>query len=92
MKFKDFNKEVVGYLLEHLAKCERFESAKALGIESSEVAQVLRELASHISQLTEETVERPRYDDLSLSPKAMALISCLSPHEEAVLFKSFRLT
>lgn len=95
MIFKEFAKEAVSELLIYLADNEDFKSLKGVSaFTQSDVRRILRELAQQLKE--EENLEtnnekRPQYDDLELSSQAMALISSLSPREELLLFKSFKI-
>lgn len=95
MKFKNFTKEAVCELLLYLAENEEFQSVKSLkGIKKEDVYGVLQEIADQLKQEVtgeEGLNQRPHYPDFNLSPKAMALISSLSPREEMLLFKSFKI-
>ena len=94
MKFKNVTKEAVCELLLYLADQEEFESLKSLkSFTKEEVQEVLREIVVQLrEELTEEGGnQRPHYQEYNLSPKALSLISCLSPREEMLLFKSFKL-
>lgn len=89
------SREAVTELLLFLADNEAFPSLSGLkGLTREDVSEVLREMAF---QLRDEVTDgdgssqRPQYSSFKLSPKAMALISALSPREEMLLFKSFRL-
>lgn len=95
MKFKNFSKEAVSELLVYLSESEEFQSIRAVtGFSKKDVCEVLEEIAIQLKQesVTEEGMnQRPNYPDFNLSPKAMALISSLSPREEMLLFKSFKI-
>lgn len=95
MKFKNFTKEAVYELLLYLAENEEFQSVKSLkGVKKEDVYGVLQEIADQLKQEVageEGLNQRPHYPDFNLSPKAMALISSLSPREEMLLFKSFKI-
>lgn len=94
MKFKNITKEAVCELLLYLAEHEEFESLKSLkAFTKEEMQEVLREIAIQLKEeLTDEGgSQRPHYQEYNLSPKALSLISCLSPREELLLFKSFKL-
>ena len=93
MKFQNFSNEVVSELLGFLADHEEFNSVKAMGeFSTDEVKSILHQLSKQLREqgLEDMSADKPRYEDLSLSPKALSLISCLSPREEMLLFKSFR--
>lgn len=88
------SREAVCELLLFLAENESFESLSALkGLNLEDVQEVFREMAFQLKdEVTEEGGnQRPQYSSFKLSPKAMALISALSPREEMLLFKSFKL-
>lgn len=88
------NREAVTELLLFLAENESFASLSALkGLTVEDVQEVIREIAFQLKEeVTEEGPDqRPQYSSFKLSPKAMALISTLSPREEMLLFKSFKL-
>ena len=94
MKFKNMSREAVTELLLYLAENEPFSSLTAFkGLNLEDVQEVFREMAFQLKEeVTEEGgSQRPQYSSFNLSPKAMALISALSPREEMLLFKSFRL-
>lgn len=93
MKFKHMNPDAVCELLIHLAEHEDFKSIKALGLKEDDVRDVLHEMAAQLKlAITAETSgTRPDYSQLNLSTEAMSLLSSLSPREEMLLFKSFRL-
>lgn len=88
------SREAVTELLLFLAENESFASLSALkGLTVEDVQEVIRELALQLKEeVTEEGApQRPQYSSFKLTPKAMALISALSPREEMLLFKSFKL-
>lgn len=94
MKFSNISKEAVSELLNYLAEHEEFTSMNALrAFSKQEIREVLYEISRQLkSEVIEEGPhQRPHYPDYHLSPKALALISCLSPREEMLLFKSFKL-
>ncbi len=95
MKFESFTKEAICELLEYLADNETFASVKGLEeFKVDDVKNLLKKIASEIDdQVVEEVqaAQKPQYSQYNLSPKALSLISCLSPREEMLLFKSFHL-
>lgn len=94
MKFKNVTKEAVCELLFYLAEKEDFSSIKKLkGFNQEEVAEIIRELAIQLkNQVADEGPnQKANSEEFNLSPKALSLISCLSPREELLLFKSFKL-
>ncbi|OGQ08817.1 MAG: hypothetical protein A3G32_06585 [Deltaproteobacteria bacterium RIFCSPLOWO2_12_FULL_40_28] len=93
-KLNTLENEVGGELLSFLAEHEEFISAKKAGFSSDEVKAFLVELSQVLKDQGKEEIPgqpRPKYEDLELSPKALSLISCLSPREELLLFRSFKL-
>lgn len=94
MKFKNLSQELVVELLMHLAKNEDFASLKTLkAFSKEEVAEVLIEIAEHLkNEITLETLgQKVDFNNFDLSTQAQSLISCLSPREEMILFKSFKI-
>lgn len=95
MKFSNTSHEAVGELLQHLADNEEFQSLKKVAdFSPADVRVILREIAAQLQEVGGEDVKgtaKPNYEKLKLSPKAVSLISCLSPREEILLFKSFHL-
>lgn len=94
MHFKSHTPEAVSELLLYLAENEDFSSTKSIGSSFSkkEIKNILKEIAEQIKDSGfEEEAPRANYSDQSLSPKALSLISCLSPREEMLLFKSFKI-
>lgn len=94
MEFKNYPKEVVSEILMHLADHESFGSLKGLkDVSRKEVAEIIREISKKLKAESEAelTGEKPSYTEHKLSQKTLALISCLSPREEMLLFKSFHL-
>lgn len=97
MQFKDFNAEAVCEMLLYLADYEEFHSLKEVGISPKEAKDILRELVFLIKSevgSSEEVVsyqQKASYSSLEISSQAQSLISCLSPREEMLLFRSFKL-
>lgn len=93
MKFKNLTHEAVCELLLYLAEYEDFESIKRLnGLKKEMVREIFQEIAAQLRQeMNSETTARPDYSHLNLSSEALSIISSLSPREEMLLFKSFRL-
>ncbi len=93
MQFQDYSKEAVCELLLFLADHEDFSSLQATeGFHKKDVKDVLKQIAAQLRHELAEDLppQRPQYNQLSLSTKAMSLVSCLSPREEMLLFKSFK--
>jgi hypothetical protein len=94
MKFSKATKEAVTELLTYLAEQENFKSfSTAHGFDKEEIKEVLLEIAVQLKKEASEEMpnQRVNYNEFELSPKALSLISCLSPREEMLLFKTFRL-
>ena len=94
MKFKNFTKEAVCELLCFLAEHEDFGSLKELkGLSKEEVAEIFMEIVLHLREdmIDEGPNHRLDHSGFNLSPKSLSLISCLSPREEMLLFRSFKL-
>ncbi len=94
MKFKDFSCSTVGELLTYLADNEKFESVKQLGeMSPNQVKDILRVIAAELkkSDVMDSAYNKADVGSFELSSQAMKLVSCLSPREETILFKSFKL-
>ena len=94
LQFQKLSKEAVCELLSFLQENEEFSSLKSLkGISKQDVRGVLEEIVTQLQKelIEEMPAQKPNYSDHSLSSDAMSLISCLSPREEMLLFKSFKL-
>lgn len=93
MKLEQISNEALAELLLYLAENEEFQSVKRLkGFSVADVKGVMMALAEQIKKIKPEPEgpHRPQYDKLQLSPKALALLSSLSPREEMLLFRSFK--
>ncbi len=93
MKFKNFTKETVYELLTYLAENEDFSSLETLkSFSKKEVVEILKEIALGLKEEmnTEEVGARPSLSDTNLSPKTISVLSSLSPKEELLLFKTFK--
>ncbi len=94
MKLKNFSADTVSELLIYLAEHEEFPSLKNLReFKKEEVCDMLKELAQSLKEasLTEGGFQKADLNGFELSSKALSLISALSPREENILFKSFKL-
>jgi len=95
MAFSKFEPEMVCELLVLLSEKGDFSriSSEYKDLKDSDIRLVLKEISDYMSKrLIEETPSsRPQYGQLNLSQKAMSVVSCLSPREEMILFKSFKI-
>ena len=93
MKFKHFSKEEAIEVLTYLAADETFVSLKQVGeIKVDHVRELMRELAQHIEkEIDAERIEVTEMVADGLSAQARHLLSTLSPREERVMRRSFRL-
>lgn len=94
MKFKEFSTGTVVELLNFLADYEKFESVKQLGeMSTNQVKDILRTIATQLkdTEVADSTYNKADIGSFELSSQAMKLVSCLSPREETILFKSFKL-
>ena len=93
MKFKNFSQDVVAELLLHLAENEDFSSIKSLkAFTKEEVVEILNEISIGLkNEITLEAGPKVDFNNFDLSTQAQSLISCLSPREEMILFKSFKI-
>ena len=94
MRFKDVTKDAVCELLFYLAENEDFCSlSKLKTFSKSEVSEIIKEIAFQLkSEMADEGPQQKQNNsNYGLSSKALSLVSCLSPREELLLFKSFKL-
>lgn len=86
---------MVAELLEYLAENESFASVKGFySIKPNDVRSVLDELANQIRDLSvdEPIMRRSQVKEKDLASKTSQAISKLSPKEEEVLFRSFKIS
>jgi len=88
MSLSSYSTETISELLRHLADHEVFESTEKIGFHSSEVSDILRSVATDLEKTFKDRVQA---EELPLSPKVLGMLSSLSPREEFLLFKSFKL-
>lgn len=95
MTFKKFEPEMVCEFLLLLAEKGDFSKItdEFSDIRESDIHLILKEVSEFIRKKMVEEVpqQRPQYSQLNLSSKAMSVVSCLSPREEMILFKSFKI-
>lgn len=94
MKFKNHSHEAISELLLLLAEKETFDSLKGLReFKQEEVSDILKEIAIALKEesLTEGGGNKADLSSFELTSQALSLISSLSPREETILFKSFKL-
>ena len=94
MKFKNHSHEAISELLLFLAEKESFESLKGVReFKKEEVADILKEIAMALrdESLTDGGSQKADLSSFELTSQALSLISSLSPREETILFKSFKL-
>lgn len=94
MKFQHITKQAVSELLFYLAEKEEFSSVKKIqGINKKDVVEILKEIAVQLkNEMADEGPnQKSNAEGFNLSPKALSLVSCLSPREELLLFKSFKI-
>lgn len=95
MKFEAYSHDTVAELLDFIAQHEEFESVRSIrNVTSDDIQAILREIAG---QLREEAKNSPimrksqiRQQDLTY--KTNQVISKLTPQEEEILFKSFKIS
>ncbi|MBX7149200.1 hypothetical protein K1X76_08935 [bacterium] len=94
MKFNNLSREAVSELLMFLAENESFDSIKKQkGVTRQDVVEIFKEISKQLmeEELKEGVEQRVQFNDSEFSPKVQALISSLSPREEMLLFKSFKI-
>ena len=89
MIFQEYSENFIAELLTFVAKSEPLLSVKSLGLQPDEAKKIFKELAKVLKENAGDTQEKGRYDDSSLSPRVLSLLSTLTPREEKLLFKSF---
>lgn len=95
MKFKNHNPETVAELLVHLADNEAFASIKQLkSWNKQEIVTILYELSDLLKEesKTGSMLNRAQLRQKDFGFKTTEVISQLSPQEEDVLFKSFKIS
>lgn len=95
MKFSKFSTDMVAELLVYLADHDKFESLKGFrDISRADVQNVLEELAEQVQQSGERQplVRKTQLSDKELAQKTTQVISKLTPREEEILLRSFRIS
>jgi len=95
MKFSKFSLETVSELLVYLADHEKFNSlSKLQSFNKSDVTQLFRELADNINEQAKKhpVLSRDAISQKELTDNTHKVIGNLSPQEENILFKSFRIS
>ena len=94
MKFSRFSHDMVAELLVYLAENEQFASIKRIkDINRGDVQTLLYEMAEQVKKLSESqaVVSRSEIRSNDLSDTTQEVISNLSPHEETILLRSFKI-
>ena len=94
MKFKNFTHEMVSEILRHLADNEKFSSLKETSaIKNTDVKELFYDMAQQLDDMAKETpvMRKSQLHRGELSNTTQEVISSLSPNEENMLFKSFRI-
>ena len=94
MKFSKFTPEMVSELLLHLADHERFSSLKPLNLTKDDIQTMLHEVADQIKEATQDgpVVSRSQIKKKDFASQTSRVISHLSPLEEDILLKSFKIS
>lgn len=94
MKFSKFTPEMVSELLVHLADHERFSSLKPLHLAKGDIQNMLHEIADQIKEVTQNgpVVNRSQIKKEDFTSQTSRVISHLSPLEEDILLKSFKIS
>jgi len=94
MQFNKYSPDTVAELLIYLAENENFSSLKAIsGFTKKEVSNVLGELADQLKvyAANQPIVKKESMKKTELAENASRVIANLTPHEESVLLRSFRI-
>ena len=95
MKFSKFTADTVAELLVHLADHESFASLKGLKhVSKSDVQTVLLEIAGNLKEsgAQQPLMRKSQLGQKDLAQKTTQAISKLTPKEEEILLKSFRIS
>lgn len=95
MEFKKHSSDTVAELLIYLADHEDFSSLKGLKeFSKSEVKNLFHELANHLKEVSvnEPLLRKETVKNRDLTDNMHKVIAKLSPHEENLLFRSFRIS
>lgn len=95
MNFKHHTKDAVAELLNYLADHEDFKSIKQLkSFTKGDVTALFREMAESLKNESakEPLISKQDIKQKEFSPNLNRVVSGLSPHEESLLFKSFRIS
>ena len=94
MKFSRFSHDMVAELLVYLAENEEFVSTRKIrDIGRSDIQTMLHEIADEMRKLSEQqpVLNRTEIRKNALSDTTQEVISNLSPQEENMLLRSFRI-
>lgn len=95
MEFKNFSPETVAELLIYLADNDKFDSLKNLKeFSKGDVTNVLRELADQLKTVaaTQPVLKKENVRQKDLTDNINRVVGKLTPHEENLLFKSFKIS
>jgi len=95
MKFKKFSPETVAELLIHLAEKENFDSLKGITeFSKKDVQKLFAEIADQLKELSENEphMRKEHVSQKDLTDNVYKVISRLSPQEENLLFKTFKIS
>lgn len=95
MKFTKFSSDMVAELLTHLADYEKFASLKGINnVTKIDIQTMLGELAEQVRATSDRQpiVRKSQLSNKDLAQKTSHAISKLTPKEEELLLKSFRIS
>ena len=95
MKFEKYSYETVAELLAYLAENESFDSLRAVkNVTTDELRELLQDMASQLREKAKDTpiMRKSQLQKKDLAYKTHQVISKLTPQEEEILFKTFKIS
>lgn len=94
MKFKDYNLETIAELLTHLAEKESFLSLRGTNFNKEEVKALLLDMALQLKEQNDAVFmnAKEQVSQRELTDNVYKVISKLTPQEEKILFRTFKIS
>ncbi len=95
MEFKKYSPDTIAELLIFLADNESFSSLKGLpSFSKAEVSSILHEVANNLKSASHNqiTISKDSVKQKEMTDNIHKVISKLTPHEENILLKSFKIS
>jgi hypothetical protein len=95
MNFKNYSQDMVAELLVYLADHENFDSIKTLkNISKQDVVALFQDMAGQLKEhsLKQPLMRKSHVKQEDLTDKTSKVIAKLTPQEEEILFKSFKIS